>query len=350
MKRWAVMLVPHGRGNTRTLDVAAFHVWSVAGICVTVILAAAILAFTTTFLFQRYTAVASELRDLQRQNRDLTERMGVRASALEDALTQAEREDIERKVREEYEASNRAIAAELTDLRDIEAQIREIQGLRPRVNSAADYVSAGTPSQGGKGGAPGRLGTELDLGLAERLRPPSIIYGLSHPSADLIIQEIRLRTESLTDLRDALLADRDRSQRKPGICPVRGTVRGITSRFGYRRDPFSPTIRHHDGVDISAPYGTRIVAAGRGVVISAKYESYLGNTVRIDHGDGYTTVYAHLSVMSVSAGEQVNRGDEIGKVGTSGRSTGPHLHYEVHVHGKPTNPETYLPKLDALFP
>ncbi|HOJ33303.1 MAG TPA: peptidoglycan DD-metalloendopeptidase family protein [Candidatus Hydrogenedentes bacterium] len=348
MKRWAVMLVPHGCGKTHTLDVSIAHVWTIVAVFLFTTVLAACLAFTTTFLVERYSAVQAELKELRRENRDLAEKVSAKISSAEEALAQAEREEIERKVREEYEASNRAIAGELADLRDIEAQIREIQGLRPRVNSAADYISASTASENGKGGAPGLLGTAADLERTERLRPSSIIYGLSKPATDLIIQEIRLRTQSLLDLRDALLADRERTQRKPAIIPV-ANARGISSRFGYRRDPLTPTVRHHDGLDIAAPYGSTVVATGRGVVISAAYESYLGNTVRIDHGDGLVTVYAHLSSMSVSVGEHVNRGDEIGKVGTSGRTTGAHLHYEVRINGQPTNPELYLPRMKLAY-
>ncbi len=348
MKRWAVMLVPHGCGKTHTFDLTSRHVWFTVALFAVTTLIAVFLSFTTTFLVERYKSAEKELQELRRQNRELSEKLTARLNAAEGALTQAEREEVERKVREEYEASNRAIAAELSDLRDIEAQIREIQGLRPRVNSAADYVATVSEGEGGKGGAPGVFGTAADLRRSDRLRPSSIIYGLSRPATDLIIQEIRLRTQSLLDLRDALLADRDRTQRKPAICPVINP-RGITSRFGYRRDPFSPTVRHHDGLDISAPYGSTVVSTGRGIVISASYENYLGNTVRIDHGNGMVTVYAHLSSMSVTVGQHVNRGDEIGKVGTSGRTTGAHLHYEVHVNGRQVNPESYLPRLNMAY-
>jgi len=196
---------------------------------------------------------------------------------------------------------------------------------------------------GGQGGPPGRLGTESDLVTGDSFRPPSIIYGLSDPSADLIIQEIRLRTSSLAEIRHALAADQDRIARIPAAWPVLSAKSRMISGFGYRRDPFTPTVRHHDGVDISAPYGSVVVATGRGLVVFSGYEKYLGHTVRVDHGDGYTSVYAHLSKRLVEVGDTVNRGDELGRTGSSGRSSGPHLHYEIRLNGKSIDPEQFLP-------
>ena len=117
------------------------------------------------------------------------------------------------------------------------------------------------------------------------------------------------------------------------LWPARGQ---LTSRFGWRR------WRHHDGVDIAVPYGSPIYAARPGrVAFSGWYPAY-GRTVIIDHGDGVQTLYAHASTLLVSAGETVRQGQLIARVGTSGRSTGPHLHFEVRRGGQPVNPMRYM--------
>lgn len=120
--------------------------------------------------------------------------------------------------------------------------------------------------------------------------------------------------------------------------------RRITSNFGYRVHPIFGNRRLHTGLDIGAPSGAAIVAAGAGKVIAASYRSGYGNTVMIDHGNGVVTLYAHQRSggIMVSVGETVDKGDRIGTVGSTGNSTGPHLHFEVRVNGTPKNPANYL--------
>lgn len=337
------MVVPHDCGSTHRLQVSSSHVWVLASLAGALVLATACFAFASAFLFQRHQAAQARLLELKRDNRSLVEQAQTGAVLAAGSLTAAEREAIEKQLRDGYEASNRAIVAELNKLFETEAQIREIHKLAPRVSGPGDYVTAEPEPSDGRGGPPGRLGTWGDLDRRAELRPSHVIYGLSRPSADLILEEVRLRTASLADLRDALLAEQDRIDRMPAGWPVVSGRRRLSSGFGYRRDPFTPSVRHHDGVDISAPYGTAVVATGRGLVIFSDYDGYLGHTVRVDHGDGYVTVYAHLSRRLVEVGAEVSRGDGIGHLGSSGRSTGPHLHYEVHVNGKPTDPERFLP-------
>ncbi len=126
----------------------------------------------------------------------------------------------------------------------------------------------------------------------------------------------------------------------PSIWPVRGRV---TAGFGERMDPFSGEEAFHPGVDIADPYGTDVVATGDGLVIEAEPDAGYGRSILIDNGDGITTRYAHLSRMFVVVGEQVKQGEIIGAIGMSGRTTGPHLHYEVRIHGIPVNPDRFLP-------
>lgn len=132
----------------------------------------------------------------------------------------------------------------------------------------------------------------------------------------------------------------------PSIWPVRGR---ITAGFGERMDPFSGEEAFHPGIDIADPVGTDVVATGDGLVIQAEPDAGYGRSILIDHGDGIATRYAHLSRIFVVLGEQVKQGEIIGAIGTTGRSTGPHLHYEVRIHAAPVNPYRFLrAKLLAL--
>lgn len=126
---------------------------------------------------------------------------------------------------------------------------------------------------------------------------------------------------------------------KPSGCPVPGAQ--LTSGFGRRMHPILRIIRFHKGVDLGAPYGRDVFSTGTGTVVFAGWMSGYGNTVDIDHGGGFKTRYAHLSKINVSVGEHVGPNTVIGKVGSTGLSTGPHLHYEVYVAGNAVNPINY---------
>ena len=125
----------------------------------------------------------------------------------------------------------------------------------------------------------------------------------------------------------------------PSLLPVEGRV---ASSFGEREDPFNGEGSFHSGIDIDAPIGTPVRAAGDGDVAEAGTESGYGREILLDHGHGMETLYGHLSAIAVIPGQHVTRGQIIGYVGQSGRATGPHLHYEVRIHNVPVNPHKYL--------
>jgi len=124
--------------------------------------------------------------------------------------------------------------------------------------------------------------------------------------------------------------------------PVRGAR--LTSRFGIRVHPIYGTARLHTGVDLAAPMGAPVRAAADAVVVSAGPHGGYGNAILLDHGGALATLYGHLSAMDVRPGDRVRRGDRIGAVGSTGVSTGPHLHFEVRVSGSPVDPAPYLPR------
>lgn len=129
----------------------------------------------------------------------------------------------------------------------------------------------------------------------------------------------------------------------PSLMPVRGYP---SDSFGYRVDPFTGKRDFHPGVDISAPWGNKVVAPADGLVVFAGRWAGYGKLVRIDHRFGVSTWYGHLASYSVSAGQRVKRGDIVGYVGSTGRATGPHLHYEVRLNAQPLNPLRFFRELD----
>jgi murein DD-endopeptidase MepM/ murein hydrolase activator NlpD len=130
----------------------------------------------------------------------------------------------------------------------------------------------------------------------------------------------------------------------PSLWPVIGH---LTGTFGERMDPFSGEGAFHTGVDISSQYGDGVRVSADGIVIEADERAGYGRLVIVDHGFGVTTYYGHLSSFNVHVGQQMRRGDTIGNVGVSGRSTGPHVHYEVRINGAPVNPMRYLRQASA---
>jgi murein DD-endopeptidase MepM/ murein hydrolase activator NlpD len=158
-----------------------------------------------------------------------------------------------------------------------------------------------------------------------------------------------LRTSALTGAtmvgltmgltRNVTTADWDRANAAPNLWPVEGP---ITGSFGERIDPFNGEGAFHSGVDIGSSIGTKIIAPADGIVMATEVMGGYGKAIIIDHGNGISTRYAHLSGYAVTTGQRVSRGDVIGYVGESGRSTGPHLHYEVRINGTPVNPYKYL--------
>ena len=139
--------------------------------------------------------------------------------------------------------------------------------------------------------------------------------------------------------KNSTTADWIRANAAPNLWPVEGQV---TGSFGERIDPFNGEGAFHSGVDISANVGSAVIAPADGMVTFADFLGGYGRAVMIDHGHGISTRYGHLASFAVAAGQRIHRGDTIGYVGLSGRSTGPHLHYEVRINDTPVNPYKFL--------
>lgn len=180
----------------------------------------------------------------------------------------------------------------------------------------------------------GAGGPLVPLGVSTRTNPDA-------PSTTNQFDELMIGIDRMNLLRVAV-------GKVPFAMPIKDAHR-FTSAFGSRNDPLGRGRRMHAGVDFAAPKGTPIYATADGIVKSAKVESGYGKVVRIQHEFGFETIYAHLSEMRVTAGQRIPRGDRIGDMGTTGRSTGVHLHYEVRLNGRPLNPMTFVEAARDIF-
>ncbi len=176
-------------------------------------------------------------------------------------------------------------------------------------------------------------------------------------SPDLIAEAPLVPTmrETLAEydyLRTTNLAGRSRSifaRADVNILPSGWPINGrLMDGYGHRSDPFSGEGAMHTGVDISAPMGTQVKATGDGIIVHASWNNGYGRCVIVDHGNGYQTWYAHLSEIEVREGQEIRQGEIVGAVGNTGRSTGPHLHYEVRIHSTPVNPYRFLSTVPAM--
>jgi murein DD-endopeptidase MepM/ murein hydrolase activator NlpD len=225
---------------------------------------------------------------------------------------------------QDYVSNNLQLMA--TRVGELQAKVLQLDSLGERVSGLA-------------GGKPDQL-PRLKAGQGGPYVPAPMTAGELQAEIERLASAIDYRSEELAILESRLLERRVRDRLLPTTQPVKDAVFG--SSFGYRNDPIAGMRAMHEGIDFNAETGTPIVAAADGVVLSADYHPDYGNMIDIDHGDGLTSRYAHMSRLVVRAGTLVKRGQEIGAVGSTGRSTGAHLHFEVRMLGVAQNPALFL--------
>ena len=159
-------------------------------------------------------------------------------------------------------------------------------------------------------------------------------------SLDHLERRLSVTKQSYQEIQEKILTDEQRLKHIPSIMPLQDGR--LTDGFGYRRDPFTKRITFHHGADFSSPRGTPVYATADGTVTRVYRAPGYGKMVKIDHGMGYTTIYGHLKIQHVRKGQRVTRGELIGEVGNTGRSTAPHLHYEVCIEDTPVDPLDYF--------
>ena len=160
---------------------------------------------------------------------------------------------------------------------------------------------------------------------------------------DVTMKQLYVQSKSFDEIIELAVRKDEILKATPAIMPISNNdLKRTASGWGWRIDPVYKIRKFHEGMDFTAPVGTEVYATGDGVIESTNREfTGYGNNIRINHGFGYSTLYAHLNAFNVKIGQQVKRGDIIGYVGNTGKSTGPHLHYEVHVRTSPVDPRNY---------
>jgi murein DD-endopeptidase MepM/ murein hydrolase activator NlpD len=300
-RRWTVMLVPHGTGTTRSLSVSTTLVKLVVGIA-TVVAASALAA--TYGVVSRTVDLARSQR-LERANQALAAEvttLGQRVSTLSDTLSIIARRDRE---------------------------VRLVAGLEP-LSPQVERAGIGGPG----GPRPEREHLLTEGGIAGREA-----LGI-HLDVDGLIRRANVLATSFSEATDSLKAHVQQMRFTPSIMPTTGF---LTSRFSsIRYHPILLENRPHEGIDITAALNTPIVAPAAGRVVKVGWENGYGLMVELDHGYGLETKYAHMLRTAVQVGQLVKRGDRLGYVGSTGLSTGPHLHYEVLVNGRPVDPLRYV--------
>ena len=215
-------------------------------------------------------------------------------------------------------------------------QVGKLSKFEDKVRLIADIQqTSGSSGLIGIGGIPQN---ELDLDIPLEEKHNTLIREM-HEQVDQTNHAAKLQALDFTTLIEKLEQKRNLLASTPSIRPVDGW---ITSKFGYRKSPFTGSKEFHSGLDIANKSGTKLIATANGRVSYAAKKMYIGNLIIIDHGFGRVTKYGHLKKLFVKRGQKVKRGDVIGLLGNTGRSTGPHVHYEVRINGTPVNPLKYI--------
>ena len=296
-RRWTLVLVPHGSEPSRIVEISHGLLRLVTGAVGGIVVLALIAGYVTV----SHTTDLSRAARLQQENASLAHEIGElhgRLVTLADTLTRISQRD---------------------------ARIRVLANLEP-IDPQVQAAGIGGPASS-------------QIGLAG-------LTGVTRRTADIrvdlgaLIRRANLLASSFKEAADSLALHTARLAATPSIMPTQGW---LSSAFSSMRvHPILHMARPHEGIDVSAPMGSPIEAPAAGVVTDAGWETGYGNTITIDHGFGIVTKFAHASKLLVKTGQRVSRGQRIALVGNSGLSTGPHLHYEVHVNGRPVDPLKYV--------
>lgn len=297
-RRWTLVLVPHGSEPSRIVEVS-HGVLRAAASAAAGFLVLVLLAGYATF---SHTTDLSQSAKLQQENaslaREITELNG-RLSTLADTITRISQRD---------------------------ARIRVLANLEP-IDPQVQAAGIGGPA------GLSEMGVTSLTGMARRSAEIRIDLGA-------LIRRANLLASSFQEAADTLAYHTARLAATPSIMPTQGWLSSAFSSM--RAHPILHYARPHEGIDVTAPMGSPIEAPAAGLVVDSGWESGYGNTVTIDHGFGIVTKFAHASKLLVKTGQRVQRGQRIALVGNSGLATGPHLHYEVHVKGRPVDPLKYV--------
>lgn len=316
------MIIPHGRSSTISLQISSKHL-KLAGICL------AFLGCLGLYLFTDYIYMNLTYEQLQSRSR-----------ALQEDADASHRELL--KGREQF-------AAIMDQVQEMKTYVKQLEQMEHEIRNKADTLQQSAKTDG-------RESTSFQMVLASRGGPERISLQQEMPERGLNSEQMLEQTnEHLLALKTELPNTIQKTSRllkevdvrneqmihTPTLYPASGI---ITSRFGYRSDPFNGLRRFHDGFDIANQFRTPIRATASGRVVFAQRKQGHGKMIRLAHSKTIETSYSHLTEFAVTAGQEVKKGQVIGYMGSTGRSTGVHVHYMVYENGEPVNPEKYLPE------
>jgi murein DD-endopeptidase MepM/ murein hydrolase activator NlpD len=296
-RRWTLVFVPHGSEPSRIIEVSNTVLRALAAAVGGVVVLALLVGYAT---FSHTTDLTRAAR-LEQENAKLARQLG------------------------ELHGQLGMLADTISSISQRDSRIRVLANLEP-IDPQVQAAGIGGPGT-----------TDLSL---------SGLTGVARRSAEVrvdlsaLIRRANLLASSFKEAADSLAFHRARLAATPSIMPTQGWLSSAFSSM--RSHPILHMARPHEGIDVSAPMGSPIEAPAAGVIRSAGWETGYGNTIKIDHGFGIVTKFAHASKLLVKTGQRVSRGQRIALVGNSGLATGPHLHYEVHVKGRPVNPLKYV--------
>jgi len=280
-----IIFVPHARAKFRKLKVSHRLLFSLISVVTSS------LCLSTFFSVQYFTSLSQthELSKLRHENKEL-------------------------------QTANEQFSKSVESLR---GQLRTVEDRTRKLAIYAGISSLDDSAQGGVGG----------------LRPQDLGDNPYRDDVDKMAFRSHRIESDLSVLEQKLVAQSQLLASTPSIAPVRGI---LTDGFGGRSDPFTGEQGTHNAVDISSAVGQPVRAPADGIVVKAEWANGYGNVIYLSHGYGYSTRYGHLSAYAAKPGQHVKRGDIIAYVGSTGRSTGPHLHYEVRLNNNPVNPLEYI--------
>jgi len=291
-------LVPDGTGRVKQLRVSGFLV-----VCLFTLVSLSVIAFLLTI--QAYSEISVKIPRLAELKRENT-------LQKEQLLHMARKID--------------QFAREMSELRKMDHKLKAMVNL--------ETIEGEEQFRGVGGSDPNLLDPKTTVAKVNR----DLVRAM-HRSLDNLNSDMESSWEDKAGLRKFLENQKILLASTPSLSPAKGW---LSSSFGYRDSPFTGKKEFHKGIDISTRTGAPIVASADGVVSFTGWDGGYGRVVVIKHGRGFKTKYAHLKKSIVKTGQHVNRGETVGLVGSSGRSTGPHLHYEVHLNGVAVNPIRYV--------
>ena len=297
-----IILVSGRLAKAHTINLGAKHIAGAAG---SVLLSVVVLACAINFVMMRF---ASDLPFMKNQ-------------VL--SIQQTQQTENESYMRDNLNAMAQRLGqmqAQLLRLDTLGERLAKLAGFKPQ-----DFQFNEVP---GRGGAPSSVPSR-DASLGDLTR-----------QVDQLTRQVDDRGDTLSILESLLTRQSAKKKLIPTMMPVIGG--GYNSNFGWRIDPFNGQHSYHEGIDFAGGLGTPILAAAGGVVVYAEYHAAYGNMVEVDHGNDLITRYAHASKLHVKVGEMVLRGAKIAEMGSTGRSTGTHLHFEVRQRGVSVNPAQFL--------